>query len=65
MGLEVDGIYNNGVLTLDQPLPLKENERVRITVHPQAGRVKRNYGLLRWTGSVEALDAMINDPDNV
>ncbi len=33
MILTVEAIYENGVLKPVQPLPLKEQERVQVTVH--------------------------------
>ena len=32
----VEAIYENGVLKLEQPLPLKDRERVRVTVECRA-----------------------------
>src|SRR5688572_29439972 len=34
MPIVVDATYENGVLKLDQPLPLDERARVRLTVNP-------------------------------
>ena len=34
MSITVEAIYENGVLRPAQPLPLKEQEKVRITVEP-------------------------------
>ncbi len=44
MSIEVDAVYHNGVLKLDAPVPLKDNERVRITIQPSPGR---SYGLIK------------------
>ena len=56
MTLTIEAVYENGVLKPSQPLPLKENERVRLSIHT-AGDVQnaldavgRSYGLIRWTG---------------
>jgi predicted DNA-binding antitoxin AbrB/MazE fold protein len=67
MPLTVEAVYENGVLKPAQPLPLKEREKVQITVHtatadPAAGQ--RGYGLLCWSGSLEDLDYLIEDADN-
>lgn len=32
MAITVEAVYENGVLKLAQPLPLKEHEKVRVTV---------------------------------
>ncbi len=34
MSLEVEATYTNGVLKLDEPLPLKENKRLTIRIVP-------------------------------
>jgi predicted DNA-binding antitoxin AbrB/MazE fold protein len=34
MAITVEAIYENGVLKLSQPLPLKEHAKVRLTVEP-------------------------------
>lgn len=43
--LSVDGVYENGVLKLDHPLPLKEQQRVLITVESPSDWVKRTSGM--------------------
>jgi predicted DNA-binding antitoxin AbrB/MazE fold protein len=68
--LVVEAIYENGVLKPSRPLPLQEHEQVRVTVDRPALKtkaldaVKRNYGLIQWTGSPEDLDYLINDVEN-
>jgi len=42
----VDGTYENGIVRLDAPLPLKERERVRITVESPSDWVQRTAGLI-------------------
>jgi predicted DNA-binding antitoxin AbrB/MazE fold protein len=34
MAITVDAVYENGTLKLERPLPLKEHEKVRVTVEP-------------------------------
>lgn len=72
MALTVEAVYENGVLRPAEPLPLKEHEKVQLTVFPAAeaqeapGSGPRGYGLIRWTGPLEDLDYLIegeaNDP---
>jgi hypothetical protein len=70
MTLTVEAIYENGILRPTQALPLQEQEHVRVTIHsggegPPASEARpRGYGLLRWTGSVEDLDYLIEDAEN-
>jgi predicted DNA-binding antitoxin AbrB/MazE fold protein len=63
MTLTVEAIYENGVLKPLQPLPLKEREKVRITVKPAVGRVRRSAGLIGWTGSQEDADFVALSPE--
>ena len=61
--LVVEATYENGVLKLDQPLPLKDQERVRITVEPQINWADRTYGMLGWKGDAETLRRVALDPE--
>jgi predicted DNA-binding antitoxin AbrB/MazE fold protein len=70
MALTVKAVYENGVLRPAEPLPLKEHEKVQVTVltaadvqaAPASGT--RGYGLIRWTGPLEDLDYLIEDEGN-
>jgi predicted DNA-binding antitoxin AbrB/MazE fold protein len=62
MSLEVEAVYENGVLKLAQPLPLAEQQRVRVTVEVKASRVKQSYGLMGWTGDPAVLRQVALDP---
>lgn len=64
MTVVVDAIYENGVLKLDQPLPLPEQQRVRVTVHTEPSRARQSYGIVQWSGSQEDLDYLTNDMEN-
>ena len=44
MPFTVEAIYENGVLKPVQPLPLKERQKVQITVHPSLSRPARVPG---------------------
>ena len=61
--LIVEAVYENGVLKPARPLPLKEKERVRLTVEPDDDPVASTYGLIRWTGDPEALRRFALDPE--
>jgi predicted DNA-binding antitoxin AbrB/MazE fold protein len=63
MGLDIQAVYENGVLKLAHPLPLAEGTTVRITVHPPGNPVKRFVGLVPWQGDREEFDRWLNDPD--
>jgi hypothetical protein len=70
MAINVEAVYENGVLKPTQPLPLKEHERVRLTVQTNADLQTasetgpRGYGLIQWTGSLDDLDYLIDDVAN-
>ena len=46
MALVVEAIYENGVLKLAQPLPLKEHEKVRVTIHTATGWPELTAGVI-------------------
>jgi predicted DNA-binding antitoxin AbrB/MazE fold protein len=64
MALEVDAVYENGVLKLEHPLPLRNNARVRVSIESCTNRASQSYGLLKWNGALEDLDYLINDAEN-
>ena len=58
--MTIQATYENGVLRLDQPLPLKDKERVLVTVHPKNRR--SGYGLIAWPSGETDTDYAI-DPE--
>ena len=63
MGLEIEAVYENGVLKLPRQLPLEEGLKVKITIHPPSRGVKKGYGLIPWQGSHEELERLAMAPD--
>lgn len=63
MSIEIEAIYENGILKLPHPVPLRENERVRVTIHEQGSRAKASYGLMGWKGDPEVLRKIALDPE--
>jgi predicted DNA-binding antitoxin AbrB/MazE fold protein len=63
MSLTIEAIYENGVLKPIQPLPLKEHERVRLTVETQRNWVEETAGILSFPGTVEEADYFAMDPE--
>lgn len=55
MSLEVEAIYEKGVLKLDKALPLAEHQRVKVTVHGESSRIRDSYGLIGWTGDPDVV----------
>lgn len=63
MALTVEAVYEDGVLKPAQPLPLREHETVRVTVHPIGSHVRQTAGLIGWTGSQEDADFVALSPE--
>lgn len=62
MTITIEAIYENGVLKPAQPLPLKEQERVRLTVHTAVELVRDTAGsVLRAEPGL--IDQIATDPD--
>jgi predicted DNA-binding antitoxin AbrB/MazE fold protein len=62
-GLEIDAIYENGMLKLPRLMPLTEGQKVTITIHPAAGIAKQSYGLLQSKIGVDEMERIAMDPD--
>jgi predicted DNA-binding antitoxin AbrB/MazE fold protein len=63
MAMTVDAVYENGVLRLATPLPLKEHEQVRVTIQPKTSWVEETCGILGWKGSAELAERFATDAD--
>jgi predicted DNA-binding antitoxin AbrB/MazE fold protein len=63
MMLTIEAIYENGVLKPSKPLPLKEQETVRITIDVEGSWTERTAGLLKWTGDPEVLRMIAEDDE--
>ncbi len=63
MTLTVEAVYEKGVLKPAQHLPLKEQERVEITIKSKASWVEETAGIIGWKGSHEELRYFALDPD--
>ena len=53
----------NGVLRPTRPLPLKDQELVRITIEPEPSWSERTAGLLQWKGDAECLEHIAEGDD--
>jgi predicted DNA-binding antitoxin AbrB/MazE fold protein len=63
MAITIEAVYENGVLKPAQPLPLREHEKVQVTVRPTVSRVRQTAGLIGWTGSQQDADFVALSPE--
>jgi predicted DNA-binding antitoxin AbrB/MazE fold protein len=63
MTFTAEVIYENGALKPAQPLPLKEHERVQVTVHKARNWVTETAGIIPWTGDHETLQRSAEDAE--
>ncbi len=63
MTLTVEAIYENGVLKPAQPLPLKELEKVQVTIEGKTSLIMQAAGIMEWTGDAETLERIALDPE--
>jgi predicted DNA-binding antitoxin AbrB/MazE fold protein len=63
MTITIEAIYENGVLKPIQPLPLAEQEKVRVTVEPDMSWAARTAGMMKFNGSAELAEQFAMDPD--
>ena len=71
MNFTVVATYENGVLKPEQPLPLQERDKVRVTietaeqepVQAKVEAVRRTYGLIPWKRDLETLERLALDPE--
>jgi predicted DNA-binding antitoxin AbrB/MazE fold protein len=61
MSIEFFATYENGVLRLDDLLPIAEHQRVRVTVREERSIAERTYGILGWTGDPEIARRIAED----
>jgi predicted DNA-binding antitoxin AbrB/MazE fold protein len=62
-GLQIEAVFEHGVLKPLQELPLQEGQKVSITIQPVGSAARRFCGSLPWTRDPEELHRYLNDPD--
>jgi predicted DNA-binding antitoxin AbrB/MazE fold protein len=62
MSIEIDAIYEKGSLKLDHPLPLDEQQRVRVVVQAHGTVARRSYGIIGWKGDAGPVRQAALDP---
>jgi predicted DNA-binding antitoxin AbrB/MazE fold protein len=67
MTLTIEATYEDGVLKPLAPLPLKEHEKVRVTIDAdaewRASRVRATAGLLGFKGDPKIIERLALDPE--
>jgi predicted DNA-binding antitoxin AbrB/MazE fold protein len=63
MTITVEATYENGMLKLKQPVPLREHEQVRVTIESAGSPLVQAYGMMGWTGDAETLERIALDPE--
>jgi predicted DNA-binding antitoxin AbrB/MazE fold protein len=63
MTLTVEAVYQNGVLKPVQPLPLQENESVRVTIHSRRSLAEQTAGIIGWKGDAETFEDLIAESE--
>jgi predicted DNA-binding antitoxin AbrB/MazE fold protein len=58
-----EAVYEGGVLKPAQPLPLKDQERVQVTITAQRSRLLDSYGIAGFHGTAEEADYFALDPE--
>jgi predicted DNA-binding antitoxin AbrB/MazE fold protein len=63
VSITIEAVYENGVLKPREPLPLKEQEIVRITIDQGESWAERTAGLLKWTGDPGLLEQIAEEDE--
>ena len=63
MSIIVEAVYENGVLRPARPLPLREHEKVRLSVESERTWAERTAGILDWTGDPEILHRIAEEAE--
>jgi len=63
MAITIEAVYENGVLRPSQPLPLKDQEKVKVTVHTAVSVAQQTAGMIPWNGDPETLERLARDPE--
>jgi predicted DNA-binding antitoxin AbrB/MazE fold protein len=65
MPITIEAVYENGVLKPVQPLPLKEQERVQITIETPPLDILQAGGIIGWKGDHETLERILAEAEEL
>jgi predicted DNA-binding antitoxin AbrB/MazE fold protein len=63
MAITIEATYENGVLRPARPLPLKEPEQVRVTIHRPSRLADETYGMIGWSGDAGTFDRLLQESE--
>lgn len=63
MTIEVEAIFQNGVLQPTTPIPLQDHQKVRLTIESTTSLARETAGMVNWSGDQATLDRLIQDPE--
>ncbi|MEX2559880.1 MAG: antitoxin family protein, partial [Pirellulales bacterium] len=64
MSITIQATYEDGVLKPDRPLPLKQHEKVKVTVHSGVSVARQTAGMIPWSGDPTTLERLASDPEH-
>lgn len=63
VSITVEATYENGVLKPSEPLPLKEQEKVQVTVRRASSVADQTYGIIGWSGDAETFKHLLKESE--
>ena len=63
MTITLEAVYENGVLKLERPLPLAEQEKVRVTVQQGPSLAEQTAGMIGWKGDAETFERIMAEAE--
>jgi predicted DNA-binding antitoxin AbrB/MazE fold protein len=63
MTITIEATYDNGVLKPAQPLPLRERQHVRVTIHRPNSLADQTYGMIGWSGDADTFGHLLQESE--
>ena len=64
MSITFEAVYEDGVLKPNRPLPLKEQEKVTITLEADVSLARQTTGMIGLAGDVEDLRTILHEAED-